>query len=212
MWVLLLLLILIVLSAKHQSIICFLEEEQSSLEHISLAFLNHPSGFSQCKWWASKAANQVARFCHWKKDASVPAAWPAIWLRRIFLWKITTVLLSPGICLRTLPCSLPLPVSLWVHRYSLLIGTLLLGLNNPYLSFLPQLFSLSSFLSLIEFCWEAVTPLWLQLNMVDIPCLLHTFRIREERELCTNSFSSCFISSSTNMSYNPHSQCAYPHI
>lgn len=99
-------------------------------------------------------------------------------MKRIFSWAFTTTFLSPDLF-----SLLPSSVSIidWVHRYLLLIGTLILGLSNPCLSFLQRARSFS------ESCWEGQAPnsdysLQRQTSLV---CYI-PHRIREERDICTH--------------------------
>lgn len=122
----------------------------------------------------------MALLCHWEKDATFPVWWSVIWLR-IFSRAFTTTFLSPDLF-----SLLPSSVSIihWVHRYLLLIGTLILGLSNPCLSFLQKARSFS------ESCWQGQAPnsdysLQRQTSLV---CYI-PLRIREERDeerdICT---------------------------
>lgn len=130
----------------------------------------------------------MALLCHWEKDATFPVGWSVIWLR-IFSWAFTTTFLSPDLF-----SLLPSSVSIihWVHRYLLLIGTLILGLSNPCLSFLQRARSFS------ESCWQGQAPnsdysLQRQISLV---CYI-PLRIREERDICTHLLCLLILCSST---------------
>lgn len=169
------------------------EQEQTSLWHLCLAFLNHSSGFSQPQCWVPKATNRGALLCHWGKDATLPVGWSVIWLKRIFSWAFTTTFLSPDL-FSLLPSSVS--ITHWVHRYLLLIGTLILGLNNPCLSFLQRALSFS------ESCWQGKAPnsgycLQRQSSLVcHIP-------LREERDIHTHLLCLLILCSSTSKCPKP---------
>lgn len=91
-----------------QSIVCFLIQEWTSLQHLLLVLLNHTSRFQQPRCKVPKAAKQLMLFCLWEKDTCAPAGRPARWLSSVCSWRCTSVLPCPGTCS---PSSLPLPLS-----------------------------------------------------------------------------------------------------
>lgn len=180
------------------------EQEQTSLQHLCLAFLNHSSGFSHSQCWVPKATHQVAWLCHWEKDATLPVRWSVIWLERIFSWAFTTTFLSPDL-FSLLPSSAS--ITHWVHRYLLLIGTLTLGLSNPCLSFLQRALSFS------ESCWQGQAPnsdYCLQ-RQTSLACYI-PLRIREERDICTYLLCLLILCSSTSICLKTLTPNMHAHI